>query len=199
MDTKVKLTAPVDENDHLRGQYDTPVTVVEYADYECPHSGQLYHVLKQLLGDMPQTWQLIFRNFPLTQIRAHALPAALAAEAAALQGDFWDMHDILYEHQDSLEPEHLIVYAQVLGLDLEQFIIDMTSDQTAARVREDFISGIRSGVNGTPALYIQDVRYDGVLDYDSLRQAIEQAAPQRTRHDKVGTRPARRRHAGTRL
>ena len=175
MSNIVRLAAPVSEQDYIRGLADAPVTILEYADYECPYSARAYFTLKHLQEDMDGTFRLAFRNFPLTQIRPHALPAALAAEAAGMQDAFWQMHDILYEHQDGLEPEHLLVYAQVLGLDIEQFIIDMTSDEVAAMVREDFISGIRSGVNGTPTLYINDVRYDGAYDYESLKNAIEKA------------------------
>jgi protein-disulfide isomerase len=176
MDSAAKLAAAVDERDYARGPADAPITVVEYADYECPYSGHAHQILKQLLEDQNGSFKLVFRNFPLTQIRPHSLPAALAAEAAGMQGSFWEMHDLLYEHQDSLEPEHLIIYAQVLGLNVERFIIDMTSDSIAANVREDFVSGIRSGVNGTPTFYIGGERYDGAYDYDSLKKAIAKAA-----------------------
>lgn len=196
MDTLSTLASPVDGRDHSRGRTENPVVVVEYGDYECPQSARAYHVLKRLLGEMPETVRLVFRNFPLTQIRPHALPAALAAEAASMQNSFWEMHDILFEHQDGLEPEHLIVYAQVLGLDIERFIIDMTSDLAAARVREDFVSGIRSGVNGTPSLYVNGTRYDGQQDYESLERAITEAANPKESDAKSA---AARRHASSRL
>lgn len=201
MDTKAKLAAPVDEQDHARGLEDASVTVVEYGDFEDPYSGHAYHILKQLHQDTDGSFKFVFRNFPLTQIRPHALPAALAAEASGLQGSYWQMHDILYEHQDSLEPEHLIIYAQVLGLDIERFIIDMTSDNVAASVREDFVSGIRSGVNGTPTFYINGTRHDGAYDYDTLKKAIGQAAKQRKNRGKSKTPKGDtgRRHASTRL
>ena len=175
------LAAPVSDRDYARGRLDAPVTVVEYADYECPSSGQAYYVTRQLLQDLGGTVRVVFRNFPLTQIRPHALPAALAAEAAGLQASFWEMHDILFEHQDSLEPEYLIAFAQVLGLDIERFILDMTSDESAARVREDFVGGIRSGVNTTPTFFINGKRHDGPIDYQTLRAAIEKAAAPRAK------------------
>ncbi|HTH72538.1 MAG TPA: thioredoxin domain-containing protein [Candidatus Pristimantibacillus sp.] len=196
MDTLSTLASPVDGRDHSRGSTESPVVVVEYGDYECPQSARTYHLLKRLLGEKPEMVRLVFRNFPLTQIRPHALPAALAAEAASMQNSFWEMHDILFEHQDGLEPEHLIVYAQVLGLDIERLIIDMTSDLAAARVREDFVSGIRSGVNGTPSLYINGTRYDGAQDYESLTSAITEAANPKESDAKSA---AARRHASSRL
>lgn len=179
MTNTAKLAAQVSERDYVRGEADAPVTLVQYADYECADSGQAYYVVKQLQEDLGRTLKLVFRNFPLTQIRPHALPAALAAEAAGLQASFWEMHDILYEHQDSLEPEYLIAFAQVLGLDIEQFIMDMTSDYTAARVREDFVSGIRSGVNKTPTFFVNGERHDGANDYQALKAAILAAAKTR--------------------
>lgn len=176
MDSATKLAAAVDERDYVRGDEDAPVTIVEYADFECPYSGHAHYILRQLLEDTDGSFRLVFRNFPLTQIRPYSLPAALAAEAAAMQGKFWEMHDLLFEHQDNLEPEYLIVYSQVLGMDVERFIIDMTSDEVGASVREDFVSGIRSGVNGTPSFYIDGRRYDAAYDYDSLKKIVEREA-----------------------
>lgn len=181
MNAVARLVAPVDSRDHVRGPKDAPVTIVEYGDFECAYSGQAYYALQRLSADTP-AFRLVYRHFPLTQIRPNALPAALAAEAAGAQGAFWEMHDILFEHQDSLEPENLIVYAQVLGLDVERFIVDLTSDNMAANVREDFVSGLRGGVNGTPTFYINSERHDGSDEYDALKAAIEAAAKSRTRH-----------------
>lgn len=181
MKTITRLGAPVDSRDYARGPRTAPVTIVEYGDYECTDSGRAHYVLQRLGSDIGDDFRLVFRNFPLTQIRPYALPAALAAEAAGLQSAFWEMHDILYEHQDSLDPEHLLVYAQVLGLDVERFIVDLTSDAVVADVREDFVSGLRSGVHGTPTFYINGVRYDGPDDYESLKAAIKKAARSRAR------------------
>jgi protein-disulfide isomerase len=170
------LTVPVSDRDHIQGKDGAPVTLLQYGDYECPYCGQAYYIVKQLLADMHSTIQFVFRNFPLTQIHPHALSAALAAEASGKQHRYFEMHDLLYEHQDTLEAEHLIAFAQVLGLDIEQYILDMTSDDLALRVREDFIGGIRSGVNGTPTFYINTVRHDDSYDYQTLRAALEATA-----------------------
>ncbi len=170
------LSDPVDERDHMRGRSDAPVTLLEYADFECPYSGQAYFVARQLQEDLGDKLNFVFRSFPLTQIRPHALPAALAAEAADKQGAFWDMHDMLFEQQHRLEPEYLIAFAQVLGLDIERFIMDMTSEETAARVRQDFVGGIRSGVDGTPTFFINGRRHNGPYDYETLKKAIDKAA-----------------------
>ncbi len=117
-----------------------------------------------------------FRHFPLAEAHPHALHAAEAAEAAGAQGKFWEMHDCLFEHQDALEDEDLIDYAAEVGCNLDQFVNDMAENRYAARVREDFLSGVRSGVNGTPTIFINGLRYDGPRDLDSMLAAIEQVA-----------------------
>src|SRR5688572_8856808 len=103
-----RLLDPVSESDHMRGRSDAPVTLVEYGDFECAYSGQAYYVIKQLEAAAGEKFNFVFRNFPLTQIRPHALPAALAVEAAGAQGAFWDMHDLLFEQQHRLDPEYLL-------------------------------------------------------------------------------------------
>ncbi len=167
------LTDPVSSLDHIRGAEDAPVTVVEYGDYECIASGYAHYITKQLMRDLEGKVRFVYRNFPLTQIRPNALPAALAAEASEAQERFWEMHDILFEYQDALGPEHLLVYAQVLGLDIERFIVDMTSEKMAARIRHDFVSGIRSGVDVTPTFFINGHRHEGLYDYEILWTAID--------------------------
>jgi protein-disulfide isomerase len=120
--------------------------------------------------------RFVFRNFPLTQIHPHAEHAAEAAENAASQGRFWEMHDYLYEHQRALDDTHLLQYAGTLGLDREKFNADMAHHATVERVREDFMSGVRSGVNGTPTFFINGVRHDEGWDADTLMAALEEAA-----------------------
>lgn len=171
-----KLSVPVSKRDHIRGRVDAPVTLLEYADFECPYSGHAYYVVRQLQEELGDKLNFVFRNFPLTQIRDHSLPAALAAEAADRQGVFWDMHDMLFEQQHRLEAEYLLVFAQVVGLDIEQFIVDMTSDRVAARVRGDFVGGIQGGVNGTPTFYVNGRRHDGPYDHNTLKSIIEHEA-----------------------
>ncbi len=170
-----RLTVPVSERDHVRGSAAAPLTLLEYGDYECPFCGAAHAVLKQLLQIMGDEVRLAFRNFPLAQIHPHAQLAAEAAEAAALQGHFWEMHDMLFEHQDRLEVQDVIGYAAALRLDLQRFGIDLSQHTCAPRVREDFLSGIRSGVNGTPTFFINGVRHNGGYDLESLIAALRSA------------------------
>lgn len=175
------LTVPVGEQDHVAGSKNARVTLVEYGDYECPYCGEAYYIVKKLQEDLGDKLRFVFRNFPLSQIHPHALSAALAAEAAGLQNKFWEMHDMLFEHQDSLEEEDLVSYAYVLKLDPAKFINDMQSDKVREKVQTDFWSGVRSGVNGTPTFFIQGKRHNGSYSYGELRAAIEQAAPEGAR------------------
>ena len=171
------LTLPVSEDrDHTQGPADAPVTLVEYGDYECPYCGAAYPIIKQVQERMGEKLRFVFRNFPITTSHPHAEQAAEAAEAAASQGSFWEMHDLLYENQRRLEDEHLRTYAEQLGLDLESFDRDLAEHVHAARVREDFMSGVRSGVNGTPTFYINGARHDDSYEVKTLLAALELAA-----------------------
>jgi protein-disulfide isomerase len=164
-----KLSLPVDRNrDHIQGPDTAPITLVEYGDYECPYCGQAYPIIKQIQGYFQDNLRFVFRNFPLTQVHPHAQKAAEAAEAADTQNKFWNMHDYLYEHQQALDERHLEKYAKIIGLNLERFNDDMKTHIHASRIREDFLSGIQSGVNGTPSFYINEIRYDGSWDFDTL-------------------------------
>jgi protein-disulfide isomerase len=148
------------------------VTLVEYGDYECPFCGIAHPIVKQLLGLLKDDVLFAFRHFPLTQIHAHALDAAIAAEAAGAQGRFWEMHDLLFTHQDRLAPRDLLVLARTLDLDLERFTEDLTQRTYEPRVRRDFSSGVRSGVNGTPSFFVNGVRHNGGWDLESLLDGI---------------------------
>ena len=169
------LKPPVGPKDHMQGPPDAPVTLVEYGDYECPYCGEAYPVVKALQERLGDQMCFVFRNFPLTQVHPHAEEAAEAAEAAGAQGKFWQMHDLLYENQDALEPEDLVQYARALKLDLPRFVLEMREHVYVERVREDFRSGVRSGVNGTPTFFINGARHDGPFDLGSLLAAIEEA------------------------
>ena len=169
------LKPPVGPKDHMQGPPDAPVTLVEYGDYECPYCGEAYPVVKAIQKRLGDQVCFVFRNFPLAQAHPHAEEAAEAAEAAASQGKFWEMHDLLYENQDALEPEDLVQYARALKLDPKRFVLEMREHLYAERVREDFHSGVRSGVNGTPTFFINGVRHDGPFDLRSLLAAIEEA------------------------
>ena len=168
----VKLTLPVGLRDHIQGLDTAPVTLVEYGDYECPYCGDAYPIVKQVQKNLGSKLRFIFRNFPITQIHPHAQHAAEAAEAAAAQNKFWEMHDYLYEHQHALDDNHLEKYASRLGLDITQFNHDMASHAYAQRVREDFLSGVRGGVNGTPTFYINGIRYNGSLNLETLLKTL---------------------------
>jgi protein-disulfide isomerase len=168
---------PVDESrDHIQGPASAAVTLLEYGDYECPYCGAAYPVVKEVQEKMGDRLRFVFRNFPITTSHPHAEQAAEAAEAAGPQGRFWEMHDVLYEHQRHLEDADLRSYAERLGLDLDRFDGEMTAHAHAARVHEDFMSGVRSGVNGTPTFYIDGVRHDDSYDADTLLAALERSA-----------------------
>jgi protein-disulfide isomerase len=169
----VKLTLPIsNDRDHIQGQDTAPVTLVEYGDYECPYCGQAYPIIKQVQNKLGNKLRFVFRNFPITQIHPHAQHAAEAAEAAAAQNKFWQMHDNIYEHQEALDDNHLEKYAVIVGLDLAKFKKDMHNHAYAGHVREDFLSGVRSGVNGTPTFYINGTRYNDSWDLETLLETL---------------------------
>jgi protein-disulfide isomerase len=168
-----ELMVPVDENDHVRGPDGARVTLVEYGDYECPHCGRAYPIVKKVQEKMGDKLRFVFRNFPLTQAHPHALHAAEAAEIAATQGKFWEMHDTLYENQNALDDESLIAYAEKIGLDVEKFTEDLQNDTFEEKVREDFMGGVESGVNGTPTFFINGVRFNQPWDEKTLLKALE--------------------------
>src|SRR6476646_4174919 len=163
------LSLPIDiKRDHIQGPDTAPITLVEYGDYECPYCGQAYSIIKQIQDYFGDNIRFVFRNFPLTQVHPHAQKAAEAAEEAGAQNKFWDIHDYLYEHQQALGDKDLEKYAGITGLNLDKFKYAIKNHIHATRIREDFLSGIQSGVNGTPSFYINEIRYDGSWDLDSL-------------------------------
>ena len=171
-----RLAIPVNEKDHAQGPPDAPVTLVEYGDYECPYCGRAYPVVKELQKRMGNQLRFVFRNFPLNTLHEHAGVAAQAAEAAAAQGKFWEMHDMLYEHQDELAEADLRQYALKIGLEIYRFNADVDGELFAKRVRDDFRGGIRSGVNGTPTFFINGARYNGEHTFEALLEALENSA-----------------------
>ena len=174
------LTVPVSEQrDHIQGPGDATVTLVEYGDYQCPYCGTAYPIIKAVQARMGERLRFVFRNFPITTAHAHAQQAAEAAEAAASQGKFWPMHDLLYENQERLGDQDLEGYAAQLELDIERFDQELADHVHAERVHEDFMSGVRSGVNGTPTFYINEARYDRHYDLETLLAALERAAATR--------------------
>jgi protein-disulfide isomerase len=178
------LKVPVNERDHSIGPADAPVTLVEYGDYECPYCARAHPIVTAVRRHLGNTVRFVYRNFPLTEIHPHSLHAAEAAESVADHNGnaaFWRMHDTLFEHaQDNewaLEDENLVRYAAASGADPEQVRIDLETEAYAERVREDFLSGVRSGVNGTPTFFINGERFDGNwADPRAFAAALELAA-----------------------
>jgi protein-disulfide isomerase len=167
-----RLSTPIGPEDHTIGPPTARVTLVEYGDYQCPFCGKAHPVVKRLLRLLDQDLLFAFRHFPLSQIHSHALDAAIAAEAAGAQGRFWEMHDLLFTHQAGLAPRDLLVLARSIDLDLERFTEDLTQRTYAPKVRRDFLTGVRSGVNGTPTFFINGVRHNGPWDLESLLDGI---------------------------
>jgi Na+/H+ antiporter NhaA len=173
----IDLAGDVDpERDHIRGHVDAPVTLVEYGDFECPYCGRAEPVVRQLLNTHDEDLRYVFRHLPLTDVHPNAQLAAEAAEAAAGQGAFWEMHDRLLEHQDELAPADLHRHAEALGLDVERFADELRRRRHAARVTEDVASADASGVSGTPTFFINGRRHHGVYDIDTLAKAVKAAA-----------------------
>jgi protein-disulfide isomerase len=175
--TIVRLsTSPMAERDHIQGPIDAPIKLVEYGDYECPYCGAAYPVVKAIQQRLGNRLCFAFRNFPLANAHPHAEHAAEAAEASDEQGRFWEMHDLLYEHQDALEDEDLAQYASDLGLDARRLVSEVEAEAHLSRVQEDFRSGARNGVNGTPTFFINEVRYDGPVDFESMMEYLDRVA-----------------------
>lgn len=179
------LRPDVRDSDHVLGSSDAPVTLVEYGDYECPYCYRAHPIIQTLREQLGDRLRFVFRNFPLTEIHAHALRAAQAAESvAARAGDrqFWLMHDAIFVHQqdspDALDDAHLMDYAKSAGADPRLVQQDLDDSRYVDRVRADFMSGVRSGVNGTPTFFIKRARFDG--DWTNVAEftaALEAAAP----------------------
>jgi len=170
---KTGLTLPVAGRDHVQGWSQAPVTLVEYGDYECPQCGAAYPMVKALQRELADKLRFVFRNFPIRELHPHAQAAAEAAEAAGAQNKFWEMHDALFEDQRSLGLNTLLQRAMELQLDVTRWERDIRGRVFAVRVQEDFLSGLRSGVNGTPTFFINGRRHDGPSDVESLLLAIE--------------------------
>lgn len=155
------LTTAVSGQDHAQGPEQAPLTLVEYGDYQCGYCGEAYPLIKAAQQALGAKLRFVFRNFPLADAHPHAQAAALAAEAAGRQDQFWPMHDALYEHQGELDASHVVSYAKTLGLSVERFQADLSDPAVADRVAADLESGARSEVNGTPAFFVNGQRYDG--------------------------------------
>jgi len=177
-DPSDQLAIPVTERDHATGPLSAPLVLLEYGDYDCSHCGTAYPVIKQISAALGPDLTFVYRNFPLTNIHAHAQRAAETAEWAALTGRFWAMHDHLFEHQNRLDDRGLLAAAAALDLDPRDLKQAWDSHRLIPRVKEDFLGGIKSGVGGTPKFFINGRRYDGLATVDELRAALEAARGQ---------------------
>ncbi len=166
--TDLLLLNPVHDWDHIRGLETAAFTLVEYGDYQCPDCGRLFETLQSVQQDFGARLRLVYRHYPLSGIHKHAQVAAEAAEAAAAQGRFWEMHDLLFQNQDALEQKNLLQYAAQLDMDVDRFRRELKQGSYTARVSQDFIAGVQNGVNGTPGLFLNGVRQPGVFDQPAL-------------------------------
>ena len=168
-----KLKPPVSPSDHIQGELQAPVLLVEFGDFQCPHCAAAHSILKKLQGKFKERVALVFRHFPLSEIHEYATIAAISAEAAANQGKFWEMHDMIFENQSKLSALYLLRIADSMGLDMKTFQRDSLDQKLADKVEADFESGIMSGVNGTPSFYINGEKYNGAYDFESMSSTIE--------------------------
>jgi protein-disulfide isomerase len=171
-----RLILPVSERDHIRGSASAPVTLVEYGDYECPYCGLANPIVDEIRRELGDELRFVFRNFPLSEIHLHSEHAAEIAEAAGMHDKFWEMHDMLYRHQKALDDQHLAEYVALLGIPTSEVKLALTQHAYSDRLREDFMSGVRSGVNGTPTFFINGLRHDGSYERSELLAAIAKAA-----------------------
>jgi protein-disulfide isomerase len=171
------LVIPIDPRDHAQGPENAPVTLVEYGDYECPHCGKAFPIIKRLRETQKDRLRFIFRHFPQNNVHPHASVAAQAAEAAGAQKKFWVMHDMLFEHQEELAEVDMVQFALRAGLEVYQFEADLSSERFSGKVLRDYEGGVASGVKGTPTLFLNGWRYRGKLDYDEIQAAVLAAGP----------------------
>ncbi len=168
-----KLNPAVSNKDHVQGHTNANIELVEYGDYQCPHCGRAYPIIKSVQQKLNAQLKFVFRNFPLAEVHPNATNATVAAEAASAQNKFWEMHDILFENQEHLDDIHLVAYAGKIALNVKKFKSDFDTAQFVEEVESDFESGVRSGVNGTPSFFINGEKYNGSWDEDSLISHLE--------------------------
>lgn len=168
-----KLIPPLDRRDHIQGSLNAPIVLVEFGDYQCPSCKAAYRVVTNLQTELADQLCFAFRHFPLVDIHPYAEAAAEAAEAAGEQGRFWEMHGLLFQNSPALAPDNLLVYATDAGLDVRKLAERLASHRYLPRVRQHFESGVRSGVPGTPAFFINGVRHEGGFDLESMLEALK--------------------------
>jgi protein-disulfide isomerase len=191
-----QLAVPAGRRDPVQSPENAAVTLLEYGDYECPYCGEAYPIVKELQKQLGSSLRFVFRNFPLSNLHPHAKLAAEAAEVVGAEGKFWEMHDTPYEHQTALAEVDLVQYARRLGIESGKFRSELRGRAYAERVQEDFPSGVRSRVNGTPTFYINGVRHNGPYELEALLEAIggvgRQDTPGRPRAGARSTRGRKR-------
>ena len=173
-----RLTLAVDPHrDHIQGELRAPLTLVEYGDFQCPYCGAAYPIVKKIQAEFGSSLRLVFRNFPLTQMHPQAEFAAELAEATVSRGKYWEVHDFIYEHQASLgTPEPFVRQVEkAIPIDPANLGAEIDAHSHLSRIREDFMSGVRSGVNGTPTFYINGFRHDRSYDFTTLSRALREA------------------------
>lgn len=169
------LVPPIGEyDDHILGPKVAKASLLEYGDYQCPFCGAAYPIIKEIQRSLSKDLQFAFRNFPLASIHHYAEQAAEAAEAAGAQGKFWQMHDLLYENQARQDMDALLAYGAMIGLEMEVYSEALVSRKFREKVRKDFMTGIESGVNGTPTFFINGIRYNGPVEQGAMVSAIKQ-------------------------
>jgi len=170
------LVIPVSAHDHARGRADAPLTLVQYGDFECPHCALAHPRLLEIADELGDSLRLVYRHFPLTDVHPRAQRAAEAAEAAAKQGRFWEMIPLLHANHERLDDETLIRCAKKAGVDAKRLMKELGAGAHAARVRADYLGGLRSGVGGTPTFFINGERYEVTLGFDSMVGALLKAS-----------------------
>jgi protein-disulfide isomerase len=171
----MSLRVPVSDQDHIQGSSDAKCTLVEYGDYECPHCGHAYPIVKRVQKHFGKKLRFVFRNFPLAEMHPHAESAAETAEFAGANGKFWEMHDALFENQEQLGGSLYLRLAQQMDLPPQDLRAAVEKREFLPRVKNDFTGGVRSGVNGTPTFFIDGKRQDASFEYQDLVEAIDAA------------------------
>lgn len=174
------LKVPVTTEDHIQGKDNASITLVEYGDYQCPYCQKAYPIVKHLQTHFGKQLRFVFRNFPMAELHPYAQIAAEAAEYAASQGLFWEMHDLIYENQDRLDMSLLVELAQILKLSVEDFTFSIENKIFEPKIKSDFLGGVRSGVNGTPTFFINGERHNGSFDFADLVYAIDSVLANKT-------------------
>lgn len=171
-DNQNDLTIPVNENDHIQGNIDAPIVLVEYGDFECSYCGRAYPIIKKVQKHLGKDLCFVFRSFPLAQSHPNAMHAAEAAEIVTSTGKFWEYHDLLYENQETLDDGSLARFAAQFGIDEKDMLQDLESGEYEDQVKESFNGGVESGVNGTPSFFVNGSRYDGDWEYEPLLEYL---------------------------